>query len=156
MRIGNSPRGEAAIARVAGEKRCITKIFSACETKGTMAAGVSEPGNANTHSDFEILDAGSHRLDASDDLVSRYDWQFRIRQFAIDDVQIGTADTASRHSDANFTTIRLGIRPLLPLERLPDFRQHHCMHGKRDLCLLRAFFGLIRIVPDYRETILSH
>jgi hypothetical protein len=35
--------------------------------------------------------------------VTGHDRQFRVRQFAIDNVQIGAADAARRHVHENFT-----------------------------------------------------
>jgi hypothetical protein len=44
------------------------------------------------------IDLGSDLLDASDDLVSGNKRQLRIRQFAIDNVKVGPANSACRNA----------------------------------------------------------
>jgi hypothetical protein len=47
---------------------------------------VSEPRNADAHAGLEAGDAGANRINASDDLVPRYDRQFRMWKLAVNDV----------------------------------------------------------------------
>jgi hypothetical protein len=135
--IGDGARGETAVARIAGEQRRIAEIFAAGQTIGTMAAGVAEPRDADTHADAQPLDAD--RIDAANDFMARNNWQFRIWQFAVDDVQIGTADAAGGDLYSNLARTGFGVREFLPDERPADLFQDHCIH---EVVLLRGLFGL--------------
>ncbi len=75
-----------------------------------MAARMAEPRNANALAKAQMGDIGADRIDPSHDLMSRYDRYFRIRQFAVNDVKIGTADAASADANANFAAARHGVR----------------------------------------------
>jgi len=55
---------------------------------------VAEPGNADALAQAQIRDARSDRVDATDDLMTRDDGRPRVRQFAVDDVQVGPTDPA--------------------------------------------------------------
>ncbi len=90
-RIGDDMRGIAAVARIAGEQRMIAEIFPAFAAVAATAAGPAEPGNADAHAGRKRVNAGADGIDPADDFVARYDGQFRIWQFAIDDVQVGAA-----------------------------------------------------------------
>jgi hypothetical protein len=55
---------------------------------------MAEPRNADTLAHVQVLDAGADRIDSAYDLVARDNRHYRIRQFAIDDMQVGAADAA--------------------------------------------------------------
>ena len=86
--------GEPSIALVACELSLIAKVLPAREAVATMVAGGPKPGDANPFSCEEALhsfpcgDYGAH------DLVAENERQLGLLQFAIDDVKVGTADSA--------------------------------------------------------------
>ncbi len=75
-----------------------------------MAARMAEPRNANALAETQMGDIGADRIDPSDDLMSGDDRNFRIRQFAVNDMKVGTADAASADANANFAAARHGVR----------------------------------------------
>jgi hypothetical protein len=86
-----------------------------------MAAGVTEPGNADALIDCERARALADRIDAADDFVARHERQLGLRQVAVDDVQIGPADGAGLDAQPYFALCRHGHRPLLKPKRSSDF-----------------------------------
>ena len=70
---------------------------------GTGAAGMAEPGNADAPSGPERRHAVAGPVDDADDLVTGHDRQTRIRQLAVDDVQVGPADAAGLDADQDLT-----------------------------------------------------
>jgi hypothetical protein len=104
--------GVAAITRVASEPRRIAQIFASCAAVRTNAAGGGEPRQADVRAERKTADAGTDRSHPADNLVARHDRQLRIRQFAVDQVQIGAANAAGRNLNQDLTLARLGNRPL--------------------------------------------
>ena len=101
-RVGYGVRGIAAVARVAGEKRVVAQVFALRRAIGTATAGVAEPWHADALPGFQAGDAGAERIDDPDDLVARRDRKPRLRQFAVDDVEVCAADSAGEDAQANF------------------------------------------------------
>ena len=84
-----------------------------------MPAGLAEPGHADARPGREI-DAIADRLDAADDLVAGNDRQLRIRQFAVDHVQVGAADAAGLDPHADLAAPGSGrAAPPSPAARRP-------------------------------------
>jgi hypothetical protein len=121
--------GVATVAGIAGEERTIAQVFAVGTAIRTNPASIAEPGHANALAARKSADTGAHFHDAADDLMSRYDGQFGMRQFAVDDVQIGTAHPARRDLDQDFTGRRLRHRPLTQHQRRARSVQNHYAHG---------------------------
>ena len=120
--------GEAAVPGVTGEQRRVAKVLARVEAIGAVAAGMAEPGHADARAELQT-DAVAGRLDPADDLVAGDDRQLRVRQFAVDDMQIGAADAAGLDPHADLPRARLGFGPLLHREPLVDSPQNHGAHG---------------------------
>jgi hypothetical protein len=60
----------------------------------------------------KTADAGTDRSHPADNFVARHDRQLRIRQFAVDHVQIGATNAAGRNLNQDLVLARLGNRPL--------------------------------------------
>ena len=88
---------------------------------------MGEPGDAHARANFKAH-AIAGRVDAADNLVSRHDRQFRIGQFAVDDMQIGAADAAGLDPNANLARTRRRVGPLLHLEPLMRPVEDHGAH----------------------------
>src|SRR3546814_12117233 len=63
-----------------------------------------------------------------DDLVARYQGQFRLRQLAVDHMQIGAADPAGGDLDQNLLRVRPRLGQVGHDQRATDRVQHHGMH----------------------------
>ena len=92
-----------------------------------MPARMAEPGHPNARARFEF-DPFADRVNAADNLMSRHNGKLGIRQFAVDDVEIGAADAASLDAHANLARSGQGVRPLLHHEPLVRPMQDHGAH----------------------------
>jgi hypothetical protein len=99
--VGDEVTGEAPIARVASELGMIAEIFLFRPTIEAFPAGEAEPWHADPHAGFRIADAVSQRVDPADDFVSRDDWIANIGEFAVHDVQVGSAHATGAYLHAN-------------------------------------------------------
>ena len=77
----------------------IAQIFPVHHAIGTDAAGVAEPRNADTLAHVQALDAGADCIDPAYDLVAWDNRHYRVRQLAIDNMQVGAADAAGGDLD---------------------------------------------------------
>src|SRR6185312_3896415 len=96
-RVGHRVRGEAAVARIAGEDWRVAQVLGALAAIGADAAGGAEPGHTDALADSEAADTLPDRRNAPDDFVPRHDRQLWVLQLAIDHMQVGAADAAGRH-----------------------------------------------------------
>jgi hypothetical protein len=60
--------------------------------------------------------------------MAGYDWQFWVRQFAVDDVEIGAANAAGLDTNADFTGAWSGIGQFLEDQRATWFVECHSKH----------------------------
>src|SRR5262249_39616700 len=107
--------GVAAVEVVPVEAGGVTQVLAAAQAVATAAVGPAEPRHPDAIAAGEALRAGPAGGDAADDLVPGNQRQFRPRQLAVDDVQVGAADGAGvnrehhlpwsglRHRDLGFT-----------------------------------------------------
>ena len=84
-----------AIARVTGELRVIAKVLIAPLAIGTCTASGPEPGNSDSHSGPKIVDILADPIDPPDNFVTGNDRQLRIWQFAVDDMEVSSANATS-------------------------------------------------------------
>jgi hypothetical protein len=54
--------------------------------------------------------------------------ELRMLQLAVEDVEVGAADTARRDAQEHLTRLRLGLGHLLQPERLASRMEHHRAH----------------------------
>ena len=127
----------AAVARIAGEQRPVAQILPVGPAIGTNAAGRAQPRNADALADREAGDSRSHRRNAPDDFVARYDRQFRLRQFAVYYMQIGAADPAGHNLNKNFARPRRQVLPLPHHQRASWTIEHHCTHQRHEQTVTR-------------------
>jgi len=66
-----------------------------------------EPSQGTPLTDCQSCYSRSHGSDTPDDLMAGHDRKLRIWQFAVDHVQVGSADTAGGDLDQNFAGRRL-------------------------------------------------
>ena len=99
--------GVAAVAGVAGEQRPVAQVLPPVTAIWTDAAGRAEPGHADPLAQGKAGDAGAERRDPADDLMAGDDRQLRVRQFAVDHMQVGAAHAAGRDLDQDLAGPRL-------------------------------------------------
>ena len=107
LTVGQSVRRIATIARIAGEQRSVAEIFASIAAIGANPTGRSKPGHADPLAAREASDIRPQARDAADDFVSRHDGELKMRQLAVDDMQIGAADPACFDFDQDFAGSRL-------------------------------------------------
>ena len=89
---------------------------------------MTEPGNADAFSDLQVRHTGAKRIHPADHLVAGNDRIGDIRQFSVDDVQIGPAYAAGADLDAHIAGPGRRILPWLKPERRAGRRQDHGVH----------------------------
>ena len=128
--VGDRVGRVAAVSRVAGEDRPVAKIFPLAHAIGADAAGRSKPGNADPLSKFQTFDVRAERIDSPDDFMARNDRELRVRQLAIDNMEIGPADAACFHPDPKLARAGDGIGQFLEDQRPARFVQDHAKHRR--------------------------
>ena len=76
--------------------------------------------------------------DLADNFMAEDERQFRIRQFAIDDMEIGAADRARRHPHEHLTGGRVRRWHLRAFERSTRRLEKHRAHIKKGPALITA------------------
>src|SRR5579875_854178 len=130
---------ETAVSRVASEDRPVAKVLSVAYTVGADAARPPKPRDTDPFAGFQIANTRAERIDPSNDLMTRNDGEFWVRQFAIHDMQIRPADAASFNPDANLARPWNGIWQFLEDERRAGFVEDHAKH-----CLALRFSWSMR------------
>ena len=133
----NRVLGVAAVGMVAGELRLFAEVFVAGRAERTVSAGRAQPSAADPLSDSRGEAAFAQGVDAAHDLVAGNHRHVLPRQVALDDVQIGSANRAAAHLDADFTRARIGRRQVHKPQRRGRnggvlFEQHG-FHGRRPM-----------------------
>jgi len=95
---------------------------------GAGAAGKAEPWNADAHTEGKIAHAIAQRVDPADHFMTGDDRIADVRQFGVDDVQVGAAHAASAHLHAHLAWSRGRIRSLRQCQRLSGSLKNHGMH----------------------------
>jgi hypothetical protein len=75
------------------------------------------------------VDSRSKSVDGADDLMSEDERELRLRELAVDDVQIGAADGARLHANPKLAGCRFGARKLGRHKRRSGPCKHHRLHG---------------------------
>ena len=88
-----------------------------------------KPRNADPSSKPRRRDAFSDCVNDADDLVTGYERQSGTRQVAIDNMQVGSADSAGLDLEPYLASGRWRIGPFCRFERFPDTLEHHCFHN---------------------------
>ena len=96
----------AAVARISGELRAITQVFLTPATIWADTTGVAEPRNAHAHSNHQVVDRVSDRIDPSNNFVAGDQRQPGLWKFAVNDMQIGSADAARCDAHPHFPSTR--------------------------------------------------
>jgi hypothetical protein len=127
--VGDDVIGVATVNGVPVELRCVAQVFLVGATVPAYAAGRPEPrySNAiprcNSGYTFPHADYGAY------DLVPRNDRRPRMRQLAVDHMEIGAAHAAGADFDYDLARGGMGIVEVRVFECRPRGAQHHRMHA---------------------------
>jgi hypothetical protein len=97
--IGNGEFGVPAVELVPGVPRIRAEVFPIFPAEVTDAARPAKPRNADARAWHQRGHLTADGLDSSDDLMTRNNGNRGIREFAIDEVEIGAAHAACQHPD---------------------------------------------------------
>jgi hypothetical protein len=78
---------------------------------------------------MQARDTGPELVNPADDFVARNDWRSWIRQLAVDNVQIGSANPAGTDPYTDFPWAWMTVRQVNPFERCAGRVQSHRLHG---------------------------
>ncbi len=94
-RIGDSKFGVTAVDGIAGETRAIAKVLAIRSAINALAIRPAEPWNAYAVADLEFrMCFLADLFHSPDNLVSKNQWQLRVRQFPVHHVKISAANSA--------------------------------------------------------------
>jgi hypothetical protein len=97
----------AAIDGVSGEDWGVAKILEAATAIGAISIDSANPGDADSCAERQVRGSTIHHV--SHDLMAGDEWLLPSRQFALDNVKVGTADSAGAHLKKNLSF--RGLRP---------------------------------------------
>src|SRR5204862_7737925 len=116
-RVRDGELGVAAVDVVAGKFSFIAKILPVRSTISAFAIRPAEPLNTDAIADLKSIDVLAELFDTPDDLVTKNQRQLWIRQLAINDVKIGSANSARADANEQLPPSRFWLRNLTQLER---------------------------------------
>ncbi len=97
--IGNGVFRIAAVKCVAGEFCFVAEILLAVLTIRAFGAGPTEPRHADSLADSKTSNVFAQSGDLADDFMTWDERQFRLGQFAIDNMEVGAAHRAGSDLD---------------------------------------------------------
>ena len=134
--------GVAAVYCIAGEGRVFTEILLAGPAVFADAAGTVQPRNSDAVADAQKAGLAADRFDNPHDLMARDHGRFTRRQLALDDVQVGAADTAGGDADEHLIALGRGAREFLKYKRPAlDRRGRRQQASQHEHSILRLFMG---------------
>src|SRR5262249_7964264 len=116
------------VAMVAGELRRAAQVLAAGQAVAAGAVGPAEPRYADALADREPGGAGAQLGDRADELMPGHERQLRVRQFSVDDVEIGAAHRARLDGDPDLAGGGSRYRQLAKYEWRPRSVEHHRAH----------------------------
>src|SRR5206468_6892579 len=125
----------ATVQLVAGEPRFHAEVLAAGAAVPALAVGPTEPRDPHPLTDLEALRRLAPGLDAADDLVPRDEWQLRLGELAVDDVEVRAADPAGVDADENLPRPWLGRWQISLAQRLAWSLEQHATHRASILAL---------------------
>ena len=126
--IGDDVLRVSAVDRVAGELRVVAEVLAARPAIGANPAGRGEPRNADTVAARERIDRGAGIDHRADDFMTGNDRRARVRELAVDDVQIGSTDAAGVDFHQQLARRRDRSADVQELERSMRGIEHHRVH----------------------------
>jgi hypothetical protein len=97
--------------------------------KLALSTGPAEPRNSNAIPNAKSSDPFTNRFDSPDNFVSENQGQFRLRQFAVDNMQIGSTNGACGNADEKLARCRTRRVHVAQDKRRPNLFQQHRAHA---------------------------
>jgi hypothetical protein len=101
-----------AVAGITSEQRTIAKIFLAIAAEPAASASLTQPRHPDAAANSKRSDTLADHIDAADNFVARYEREFGIWQFSIDNMQVGAAHAARRDANSHLSVSWPRIGPL--------------------------------------------
>lgn len=92
--IGNRALGVTAVDRIPRKTRFIAQILATGETVTAVATGMAYPWHADPLPHTETAYSRPYRRNGTDDFMARNHRLLWMRQLVVNQMQVGTADTA--------------------------------------------------------------
>ena len=118
----------AAIQRVACEASVLAEIFTIRSAISALAAGRSQPRNSDAIAKLELLNSLAKPLNPTDDFMAGNQGKLCIGQLAIDNMQIGSADSTRSDTHEHFAWTRISYRHRTSDQRPARSLQDHRVH----------------------------
>ena len=101
-RIGKRIFGVAAVAVIAGEYGVVAQVLALCQAEPAMAATAGQPGHAHPFPDRAFVSQIAGMDDRPHHFMPQNQGRLMQRQFAVENMQIGTAHTARGNPQQDF------------------------------------------------------
>src|SRR5262245_44753853 len=125
VRVGHRVLGVSSVDLVARKARRVAKVFLAVLAIAAATAGMPQPGDADTIARAERTHSGTNGFDAADNFMAGYDGQLRLREVAVDHVQIRATDATGCDLDQNLAETRLRVWNASRLQRRARLVEQH-------------------------------
>jgi len=119
--------GVASIDGVAGEGGVVAEILFVAEAEGAGAVGASDPGDTDAHADGAFGCSSADNL--ADDLVAGDEGLMHEAEVALEDVEVGAADTAGEDAEHDLSVGEHGHWGVFDLEDWFDGRLRSVQDG---------------------------
>ena len=117
---------EHALRAMDAEER-LAQVVAASDARRALTAGQDE-GRNDAVAGPHVRHVRRHLDDGAGHLVAQHGRR-RVRQLALDHVQVGVADAAGRDLDQHLALSWLGLRDVLYEKRFADAFEDRCSHG---------------------------
>ena len=121
--VGNCAPGVTAVDRIPCETRFIAQILTTGETVVAVATGMAYPWHADPLPHTETAYSRPHRRNDTDDFMAWDQRPLRMGQLVVNQMQIGTANTACVDVDQQLIRSRHRIWNLQVAQERPRYRR---------------------------------
>jgi len=126
--VGDRALGVTAIDRIPRNTRFIAQILATGETVTAVTTGMAYPRHADPFTHAETAYSRPHRRNGADDFMARDHRPLWMGQFAVNQVQVGTANTACVDIDQQLARSGHRIWNLQVPQGTPGIVEYHCPH----------------------------
>src|SRR6266550_324963 len=150
-RIGNGELGVTAVDGVTGKAAVIAKILSAGSAIRAIAVGPAKPRDAHAISDRKFRIFLTDLFHMANNLMTWYERQFWIRQFAIDHVKVSAANRAGADAHEQLSFAWLRLRHIAQLQGSFRFVENHGAHKVNNVLLALTHADLTLLLARLRS-----
>ena len=155
FRVRQCTLGVAAVHRVAGEQRPPAEVLAACRAVLAAPARPRQPGHADAVTRDGQLHARPGLLDGTHDLVPEDEGELRLRELAVCDMEVGAAQPAGGHRDADLAGAWLRGLAIDQTQGALNLLEEHGSHAVIIAPVaVESRCGDVFITPPWRSSIL--